>query len=131
MTLRVLFLVHAIITLAAGIVLIVAPALIPGTVEMSLTKEQYLLSYFLAASEIAIAWLSFFSRNSSDVKLLRLAASTIIVFHLSTAVLEVYALSTGNVNGKIIGNVVLRVIITILFVYYGYYKNREKLPAGK
>ncbi len=61
MNLKILLLIHAIITLAAGIVLVVAPTIIPQTVNIKIAPDEYLLCYFLAAAEFGIAYLSFFS----------------------------------------------------------------------
>ena len=52
MMLRILFGVHAIVTAGAGVVLVIAPAAIPGTVGIRLTPDAYLLSYLLAAVSI-------------------------------------------------------------------------------
>jgi len=74
MNLKKLLLIHAIITLAAGIVLVIAPSLIPKTVNIEPLPNQYLLCYFLRASEIGIAYLSFFSRFIKDKYALRIVS---------------------------------------------------------
>jgi hypothetical protein len=117
-----LLLIHGIITLAAGIVLVASPTLIPGTVNIQITSNQYLLCYFLGAAEFALAYLSFFSRNIKDTQVLRLVSSTFIVFHSITALLELYAFIRGT-DPKILGNIAVRVLIVILFIYYGNYKS--------
>ena len=121
MNLRILLLLHALVTLAAGIVLIIAPSLIPGTIDVHLNSDAYLLSYFLGAAELSIAYLSFFSRRSNDTQVLRLVTSTFIVFHSATGIVELYAFVEG-VSSKILLNVSLRIVIIILFGYYGYNK---------
>jgi hypothetical protein len=119
--LKALFTVHSIVTFAASILLIVAPALIPGTVNIVLSSHQYLLCYFLAAAEIGIAYLSFSAGKIEDGYSLRTICSTFIVFHISTAGLEIAALTQG-LSANIVPNVILRIIISVLFWYYGIYK---------
>lgn len=109
---------HAIITLAAAIVLVVAPSFIPKTVDIEIQHGQFLLCYFLAAAEFALAYLSFYSRKINDRAIMRLITITIIIFHASTFLLELFALSNG-LSTKIIANIVARVIIIVLFYYYG------------
>lgn len=123
MNLQRLFLIHAIITFAAGVVLIIVPTVIPETVDIQLTPEQYLLCYFLGAAELGIAYLSFFGRTITDGHALRIITKSFIVFHAATGLLELYGLTNG-LTPKIIGNVILRVIIVILFYYYGLSKKR-------
>lgn len=109
---------HAIITLAAGLVLIFAPASIPATVGIKLEEDQFLLCYFLAAAELAIAYLSFYSRKVVDPLFLHLITMTIIIFHAATLLLELYALHNG-LSAKIIANMIARGVIIGLFYYYG------------
>ena len=124
MALRILFIVHAVVTFAAGIVLIIFPAAIPATMDIAMESNAFLVCYLLGASEIALAFLSFGSRNIVDVKSLRLISFTFIVFHVVTALAEVYAFSDG-LSAKIWANVALRVIISLLFWYFGVYKMRK------
>lgn len=126
--LNILLTVHAIITLAAGIVLIIAPAAIPHTVHIQIHPDQYLLSYFLGAAEISIAYLSFCSTKINDKYALRLIARSFIIFHCATAALEVYGLFSGS-DPKIIVNIVLRIIISILFYFIAVHENKKKLPT--
>ena len=119
--LKTLLAIHGLITFTAAVVLIVAPAAIPGTVEIKISSNQYLLSYFLGAAELSIAFLSFFGRKIEDKKTLLLISSTFIVFHLATGALEAFSLSQGG-SSKIIFNIILRMIIAVLFWYYGIHK---------
>jgi hypothetical protein len=131
MNLQRLLLIHAIITLAAGVVLIVAPAVIPKTVDIQIRPNEYLLSYFLGAAELGIAYLSFFSRTIQDKYALRIICTTFIVFHAATGILELYGLLQG-ISSKIIGNIFLRIVVVVLFYYYGIYKNKQqKISTGK
>lgn len=119
--LRILFAVHALLTLAAGVVLIVAPELIPGAVGIKLEPNAYLLCYLLAAAELSIAYLSWSGKKISDVRALRFIITAFIVFHAASGILEIYA-SAASANAIIRGNVVVRVFIVFLFAYYGFYK---------
>lgn len=118
MNLKRLLLVHAIITFAAGIVLIVSPKIIPKTVGIEISTSQNLLSYLLGTAEIALAYLSFCARKISDIKGLRLISTTFIIFHALTAVVELIAFNQG-LNVKILANVLLRILIVFLFFVYG------------
>jgi hypothetical protein len=117
-TLRNLLAIHAFISLAAGVVLIALPAYIPKSVGISLPPGAYLLSYFLGAAEIALAFLSYYSRNVTDVKSLRLICLTLIVFHATTAAVEVYAFTQG-ITAKIWINIAVRLAVVFLFWFYG------------
>jgi hypothetical protein len=125
MTLRTLLLFHAFVTFTAGIVLILFPALIPSTIGVTVKQDVYILSYFLGCAEIALAYLSYVSRKIEDIKVLGLVCWTFIVFHISTACMELYAMSQG-VDSKIFLNVVLRIIISTLFFYFGLTKRSKK-----
>lgn len=118
MALKWLLLVHAIVTFAAGVVLIVSPELIPKTVAIQLPPQAYLLSYFIGSAELALAFLSYYSRTITDAKSLSLICLTFVVFHAVTAAVEVYAFTQGT-SAKIWGNVALRLLILLLFWYYG------------
>lgn len=122
MNLKVLLTIHAVITFAAAVVLIVTPYAIPQTVDIHLQPNEYLLSYFLGAAELAIAYLSFYGRKVGDTHALRVITGTCIVFHAATGLLELYAVLQGG-SPKIIANSILRVVIVALFYYYGLRKN--------
>lgn len=118
MTLAKLFVIHALVTFAAGVVLIAAPEKIPETVGIQIKQSAYLLCYLLGSAELALAFLSYYSRTLTDAKSLRLIARTFILFHAATAAVEVYAFTQGS-SAAIWGNVALRIVIIVLFWYYG------------
>jgi hypothetical protein len=113
--LRVLFIAHGVVTLAAAVVLAVLPAAIPATVGIAIDPEAFLLSYFLAAAELAIALLSFGAAWLTDVPALRLIVVVFIVFHLSTAVLEVVFASFTAVSPVLLANIAIRIAAAALF----------------
>jgi len=123
--LKVLLVVHGLITFAASIVLIVAPTAIPQTVNIDISPNEYLLCYFLGASELSIAFLSVFARKIDDKNSLRLITATFIVFHTATGALEIFALING-LSSKVIFNIFLRILISILFWYLGIYRIKKQ-----
>jgi hypothetical protein len=114
--LRILLVVHGFITLAAGIVLAVAPDLIPSVVGVRLEASADVVAYLLAGAEFGLAVISFGGSRLTDQRALRLIAWSCIVFHGSSGVLEMYAYAQG-VSVAIVGNVAARAIIVALFVY--------------
>jgi hypothetical protein len=126
MNLARLFVIHAVVTFAAAVVLIVAPGVIPATVGITLDPTANLLSYLLGTAELGIAAASFGGRSITDPKALRLLSMAFIVMHGATALVEIYAVTQG-VDPKIWANVVLRVIMVALFAWYG----RHKTPLTK
>lgn len=114
--LRVLLIVHGFITLAAAIVLAVAPGLIPGFVGVHLDPGANLIAYLLAGAEFGIAILSFGGARLNEERALQLIAWTLIAFHGSSAALEIVAYRQG-VGIAILGNVIARAVIVALFVY--------------
>ena len=58
MTVRILLIIHAVATFAAGAVLVVAPAAIPRVVGIQVGTDAYLICYLLAAAEFGLAVLS-------------------------------------------------------------------------
>jgi hypothetical protein len=123
MILRILLAVHAVVTAAAGVVLIAAPDAIPGAIGLSLAPGSYVLCYFLAAAELAIAFLSAYAAWCRQAESIRLAVLTIILFHAATAVLEIVALARG-IGPGLWSNVALRVVAVVLFGYFGVIRQR-------
>jgi hypothetical protein len=114
--LRALLVVHGFITAAAGLVLTVAPSLIPSVVGISLEPNAYVLAYLLAGAEFGLSVLSFGGSGLVDARALRLVVWTCIVFHASSGVLEVYAYAHGA-SVAIVGNVAARAVIVGIFAY--------------
>ena len=118
MILRGLFLVHGLITLAAGVVLIAAPALIPSVVGIEVAPDAYLVPYLLGAVEVAVAFLSIAAIRLRDAPAIRLVSATFVVMHAVTAVVEVAAIAQGA-DPLLWGNVALRVVVAGLFAWFG------------
>lgn len=118
MMLPILFTVHAIITFAAGAVLVAWPGAIPRMVGIQIEPNAYLLCYLLAAMEFGVAALSWGARTITDAKALRVIVIAFIVLHAASGLLEVYAF-VGGLSGAIWANVALRALVVALFAYYG------------
>lgn len=114
--LRIVLIAHGIITLAAAIVLVVAPAAIPATVGIELDADGFLLSFFLAAAELSIAMLSLGATRLTDPAAVGLIVAVFVVFHLSTAVLEIVFLLFTPVTGVLLANIVVRIVAAAIFV---------------
>ena len=69
-----LLFIHAIVTFAAGVVLFVAPDLIPRSVGIRITSSVYLVCYLLGTSELGLATLSYYSRTLKDAQSLRVVS---------------------------------------------------------
>jgi hypothetical protein len=127
--LRIVLIVHGIITLAAAVVLAVLPATIPATVGIELEPEAYLLSYFLAAAELAIAMLSLGATRLTDPAAIGLIVAVFVVFHVSTAALEVAYLAFAPVTGVLIANMAVRVVAATIFVF-AWRRWRRQVATG-
>lgn len=115
--LNVWLIIHAVITFAAGVVLIAAPGAIPSTVGIDLPGNAALLAYFLGAAEIAIAFLSFGASKIRDTQALVLIIWTFIVFHAATAMVELYDMALHGSDQVLWANVAVRIAAVVLFVY--------------
>lgn len=118
--LKVLLFLHGLITLAAGIALLIDPNLIPEVVGIHLSPSAFLVPYLLGTAELCIAALSFAASKFTDAFALRSVVWSFIVLHGSTALVEIYAFSQG-LSVLILGNVALRVVVVALFAYIGLY----------
>jgi hypothetical protein len=114
--LRALLIIQGFLTAAAGLVLVIAPSLIPSAVGIYLPPSAYLLAYLLAGAEFGFAVLSFGGSGLADVRALRLVVWSCIVFHTSSGVLELYAYDHGA-SVAVLGNVLARAIIVGLLAY--------------
>src|SRR2546429_6685962 len=133
--LRILLLINAIATLAAGVVLFVFPGASPSTVGIVLAPDQAFVAWLLSASEFGIAALCIGallgsasrSKGTRDTaqtdsshspEILRLAAITLIVFHAASAVadtmqlMQQIALAVGL-------NLALRIVMVVLLAVFG------------
>jgi hypothetical protein len=124
-----LFVLHALVTLAAAVVLVVAPAAIPRTVGIALPPDARLLCYLLGACELGVAYLSFMARTITDAHALRVVCRSFVAMHLATALVEVYAFTQG-VGAVVWANVALRVVVAAAFVRYGVRATPASAPPA-
>ena len=95
MNLSRLLLIHAIIVFAAGFALIVAPGMIPAVVGVRIDPGAYLICYLLGAAELSIGVLSLYGSSPRKTDSLSVIVLTIIVFHVSSAIVEILAFAHG------------------------------------
>jgi len=126
---RIVFIAHGLITLAAAVVLVVAPGLIPSTVGIELPPGAELLAYLLAGCEFGIAVISLMAATVSDGLAVHVIAAGFAVLHLSTGILEVVALA-GGAAPFLWGNVVVRVVATVVFAVIAFRPPRPDLEVG-
>ena len=112
--LRYLLFAHGLITMAAGLVLVIAPGLIPGAVGIHLDANANVVVYLLAGAEFGFAVLSFGGSRLTDARALRLIAWSCIAFHGLSGALETYAYFHGAAP-VILANVAARVGVVALF----------------
>jgi hypothetical protein len=117
--LRILFVVHGLATLAAGIVLIASPAAIPATVGVVVPPNGNLVAYLLGAMEIGAAVLSLGAPTLKDPASLRLVSISFIAMHLVTCAVELLAYARAEVHPAILANVALRVVVSAAFAWLG------------
>ena len=115
--LRTLLVVHGFVTLAAAVVLVVAPGLIPSAIGVHLDPSTYVVAYLLAGAEFGLAVLSFGGSRLTDPRALQLVVWSCIAFHATSGVLEVYAFVQGASVG-ILGNVCTRGAMIAIFAYW-------------
>lgn len=113
-----LLLAHAVVTLAAAIVLVAAPGAIPGAVGIHAAPDSHLLAYLLAAAELGFAVLSFRARRLTDPSALRVVVDACVALHAASALVEVYAFARGGVGGAVWANVAARGVIIGLFLCF-------------
>jgi hypothetical protein len=115
--LRTLLVVHGFLTMAAGIVLVVAPGLIPRAIGIHLDPGANVIAYLLAGAEFGLAVLSFGGSRLTDPQALRLVVWSCIAFHSASSVLELYAFVQG-VSVGILGNIFTRGFMVAMFAYW-------------
>jgi hypothetical protein len=114
--LRALLVIHGLITVAASIVLTVAPGLLPSVIGVHLEPSANVVVYLLAGAELGFAVLSFGGSRLKDPQALRLVVWSCGAFQGSTGALEIYAYAQGA-SVAILGNVAARAVIIALFAY--------------
>jgi hypothetical protein len=105
-----IFAVNAVAAAAAGVVLALAPGVIPSVAGIAIDRSQNLLPYLLAAAELAIGALAALAIRSRSVEVKRVAVGVLIIFHAGSAVAGIAAVTQGA--GLVVAlNAAVRVII--------------------
>jgi hypothetical protein len=112
--LRWLLRVHALVTAAAGVVRVMAPAAIPGMVGIRLETGAELLCYLLAGTEFGFAALSWYGAAAGEPHTVRAVVLACLVLHATSLALEVLALARGA-DPRLWYNVAARVAIVAAF----------------
>lgn len=89
------------VTLAAGIGLVVARALIPDTAGIELARPQYPLAYLLAATEFGLAGLSYVGRELAPGPTRRIPAALARAYRSSDALLVALAARLAIISDMI------------------------------
>ncbi len=114
--LRMVFVIHGVITLAGAFVLAVFPTAIPALVGIDLQRPEYLLVYLVGAAELAVAVLSFGATRIADPPALRLIVTTFVVFHGASGILDLVYMGVAGSSAPIIANTVLRFAVVAVFI---------------
>ena len=114
--LRVVLLVHGVITLAGATVMIVFPAAIPAAVGIDVDRPDYLIVYLVAAAELAAAVLSFGAARLSDPAALRLVVVTFVVLHGASGILDVVYMGITHVSAVMVANTFARAAAVAAFL---------------
>jgi hypothetical protein len=115
-TLRAVFFVHGLITLAGAVVLTAFPTAIPSAVGITITRPDFLLVYLVAAAELALAVLSFGATRIIDWAALRLIVTTLVVLHSASGVLDIVYMALTEPNATMVSNTVLRFAVVAVFL---------------
>ena len=128
-TLRAVFALHGLITLAGAVVLTVFPQAIPSMVGITLTRPDYLLVYLVAAAELAVAVLSFGAIGITDWAALGLIVTTLVVLHATSGVLDVVYMALTQPNATMISNTVLRFAVVAVLLVVWRAARRHQTPG--
>jgi hypothetical protein len=115
--LRVVFLVHGLITLAGAVVLTVWPAAIPAAVGITLERNDFLVVYLLVAAELAAAVLSFGAIRLTDRAAVGLVVITLVVLHGASGLLDLLYMAQTSSSAVLIANTCARAVaVAVLLV---------------
>jgi hypothetical protein len=107
---------HAVLTAAAGVVLVVRPAAIPGIVGIQLAPDAYLLGYLLAAAELGFAALSWRGARLVDPDAVRVIIFACVVLHAFSAALET-VVWISRPSPILMANIAIRVAVVAVLLW--------------
>jgi hypothetical protein len=128
-TLRVVFALHGLITLAGAVVLTVFPTAIPAMVGITITRGDYLLVYLVAAAELAVAVLSFGAIRITDWAAVTLIVTTLVVLHATSGIFDILYMALTQPNATMVSNTVLRFVVVAVFVVVWRAARRHQTPG--
>jgi hypothetical protein len=128
-TLRAVFFVHGLITLAGAIVLAAYPTAIPSAVGITITRPDYLVVYLVAAAELAVAVLSFGAIRITDWAALSLIVTTLVVLHFASGTLDIVYMALTEPNATMISNTVLRFAVVAVLIVVWWAARRHQTPG--
>jgi hypothetical protein len=114
--LRIVLVIHGLITLAGAVVLTVFPTAIPSVVGIAVERPQYLLVYLIGAAELAVAVLSFGATRITDAAALGLVVITVVVLHGASGILDLVYMAMTRVNATMVANTVARLAVVAVFL---------------
>jgi hypothetical protein len=110
-------------------VLTAFPTAIPSAVGIALARPDYLLVYLVAATELAVAVLSFGAIRITDWAALRLIVTTLVVLHLASGILDIVYMALTEPNATMISNTVLRFTVVVVFLVVWWAARRHQTPG--
>ena len=128
-TLRVVFALHGLITLAGAVVLTVFPTAIAAMVGITITRGDYLLVYLVAAAELAVAVLSFGAIRITDWAAVTLIVTTLVVLHATSGILDVVYMALTKPTATMVSNTVLRFAVVAVFLVVWRAARRHQTPG--
>ena len=121
-----LFILNTLFTLAGGAILLITPSTVAQLAGAQIDPNAYFVYYLLGVASLSFAVLSFFGISLTDVDALRALSRTFLVFHASSAVVAAYA-SIHNLSAGVWVNILIHVLFSILFVYYGLMRTSKSI----
>jgi hypothetical protein len=106
--------INAMASLAAAVVLLIAPATIPGIVGIPLDRSQFFIAYLLSACELALSVMAALALKAPR-DAVGLAVLSLSVMHLASGAGGVIAVEQGA-SLLILWNVLARVAIVALLL---------------
>lgn len=118
MALRIVLIVNALATFAAGLALFISPGFLGAAVDIEIGRDAYFVYYLLGASELGIAALCFLALRLTDTAALRMVCWAMVVFHAASAFAGILAYAEG-LSVAVLANVALRILMVALFAWFG------------
>lgn len=127
--LRIVLFAHGVITLAGAVVLTAFPTAIPSAVGITLTRDDYLLVYLVAAAELAAAVLSFGALRLTDRPALRLIVATFVVMH--GGLLNLLYLGQTGFSAVLVANTCARAVAVVVLIVAWRHSSHEAWDTSR